>query len=419
MAAVQCLCICLAALYVGELVTLVSKARIPSVFVTALLFMIGFWTIIPKDLVSQAGVTPSLASVAIALCLLNLGSTFSLKDLAAQWRAALITILGMAAATAGIMVIGALFLEKNMLIVGVPSFLGTVVAALIMQAAAEAQNMANLGVFAIVVFVLQGFVGYPLLSLMIRKESKRLLSSGELETQNLAASAEIVDKKEGKKKLRFGRGGLGDLGRNTSIDSSSKQPRSLVKQVFSTTYARYFKLLFVGSLAYASATLTGMLGFEINAFVLCLVYGVLARTLGFFENNELELAGGQGLAITFVMVYIFDGLSKAAPDVVLSQIVPFIIVACCGLFAMLLACVLIAKALKVSWYFALGCAVNCLIGYPGNYTIVKEITQIVTDSPEKQQALEHKLLPPTLVSGFISVSTGSVIVAGIFAQLLH
>ncbi|VFS53236.1 Uncharacterised protein [Budvicia aquatica] len=45
-----------AILYIGDAISVRTKAWIPSVFVCAVLFLIGYWTFFPKDIVSVAGI---------------------------------------------------------------------------------------------------------------------------------------------------------------------------------------------------------------------------------------------------------------------------------------------------------------------------------------------------------------------------
>lgn len=47
-------------LYAGDVISTRTKAWIPSVFVCAVLFLAGYWTFFPADIISQAGInTPS------------------------------------------------------------------------------------------------------------------------------------------------------------------------------------------------------------------------------------------------------------------------------------------------------------------------------------------------------------------------
>ena len=50
----ECFLIVVIYLAIGEIVATKTKAYVPSVFVAALCFLVGFWTFAPKDLVTQA-----------------------------------------------------------------------------------------------------------------------------------------------------------------------------------------------------------------------------------------------------------------------------------------------------------------------------------------------------------------------------
>ena len=47
--------ICAIAYIIGEYVSTITKAWIPSVFVTAVVLLLGYWTVIPKEVVTDAG----------------------------------------------------------------------------------------------------------------------------------------------------------------------------------------------------------------------------------------------------------------------------------------------------------------------------------------------------------------------------
>ena len=41
---------------IGEVISTATKAFVPSMFITAVLFVIGFWTFLPADILQQGGV---------------------------------------------------------------------------------------------------------------------------------------------------------------------------------------------------------------------------------------------------------------------------------------------------------------------------------------------------------------------------
>lgn len=70
-------------LFIGEWGSTFTKAYLPSVFLTALLFVLGFWTIMPKNVVSLASFGTGFSSVAIGLLLVHLGTIMNFRELLA------------------------------------------------------------------------------------------------------------------------------------------------------------------------------------------------------------------------------------------------------------------------------------------------------------------------------------------------
>ena len=79
-------CICGFIVIIGELVSTWTKAWIPSVFVSACLLLVGYWTVIPHDLVKDSFLTPFGATLGIYLLIVHMGTVISLKTLMEQWK---------------------------------------------------------------------------------------------------------------------------------------------------------------------------------------------------------------------------------------------------------------------------------------------------------------------------------------------
>lgn len=59
---------CGVAFVIGEMVSYATKAWIPSVFVTACVMLFGYWTIFPKEIVTNAGLLPFGNTIGIFFC---------------------------------------------------------------------------------------------------------------------------------------------------------------------------------------------------------------------------------------------------------------------------------------------------------------------------------------------------------------
>lgn len=86
--------IVLIVLSIGDVVSARTKAFIPSVFVAALLFLFGFWTFFPEDIVALAGFQTPVVYLSMYLLITHMGTLLSVRELAAQWRTIAIALIG-------------------------------------------------------------------------------------------------------------------------------------------------------------------------------------------------------------------------------------------------------------------------------------------------------------------------------------
>ncbi|MBC1465994.1 hypothetical protein HB766_05910 [Listeria welshimeri] len=180
-----CLLIIIAIYALGDFISTTTKAWIPSVVVVATLFLIGFWTILPKDIIDRAGIGAPLGGiVVIMLAIAHLGTTISFQELKLQWKSVIVSLAGLLGMVIVVWGIGGLFLDKNYLIVGIPSITGGVVSATLMQEAASSLGLTKPALLAICIYVMQGFAGYPLSTIFLKREARRILK----ETSNLSKS---------------------------------------------------------------------------------------------------------------------------------------------------------------------------------------------------------------------------------------
>ena len=392
----------LLAMSLGDIVSTKTKAFVPSVFVTAALFVIGYWTFWTNDIVSIASWAQPAAGLAMYMLITHMGSLMNLRELAAQWKTVLIALAGLAGIMAILLTVGRLVLGYETVVAGAPPLTGGVVAALVMQAAAEAKGMTELAVLAILVFVAQGFVGYPITAVLLKKEGQRLLAeyrSGKAQVPvgDAAAAAAVVEK---------------------------KPLIPPVPEKYNTTYLILLKLAVVSVLAdrFAKLVNAGLasIGTDVtlHPLVVCLVFGVIFTQIGFLDRNALNKANSFGWLMTVLMAFVFDGLRQASPAMLLEVAGSLVGVIGIGVIGLLIFAFIAAKILKESVPMALCIALNALYGFPPNFILTNDAVKALTDDPVEAEHLTGIMMPKMLVGGFTTVTIASVIIGGIFATLL-
>ncbi|WP_085247901.1 hypothetical protein [Gilliamella mensalis] len=389
-------------LYLGDIVSTRTKAWIPSVFVCAVLFLVGYWTFFPSDIVARAGIPSVVAVMFMYLLIVNMGTLLSVKELLRQWKTILISLAGIVGIITVAFFVGYLFFDFNTIIVAIPPLVGGIVSAIIMANGASEAGLPDLAVFAIIIYVMQGFVGYPLTSIMLKREGRRVLKEYHEGRWNV----DTVQKSQL------------DI-QHAVLSDETPMPRLFEKipAQYNSSYFIFLRIAIVGLLAYFVSEISKPI-VTINSFVLCLLFGVIASSFGFLERHPLKKAGGFGLTVMGLMLFVFDTLSRATPEMLVRLIMPLVVFILAAVVGMCIFSIIVGRLLKVSKEMAFSIALTALYGFPADYIITNEVINSLTNNPKEREVLISHMLASMLIGGFISVTIVSVFLAGIMINMI-
>lgn len=379
--AVVIVCVCYV---IGEWVADLSKAWIPSVLVTAILFLIGYWTVFPATLNDDTGLASFASTIGVLMFITHIGTVISLKQLIEQWKTVVVCLVGLVGLVGMVALcwfICPLIMEKTLVIAGLPPLTGGIVAALTMQKAATAAGLKEAAVFAIAMYSVQGLAGYPITALCLHAEGKRLIKewrSGEL---NLS-EAEIAKMKT------IGLSTIGD-------DSDIKKPIPPIPDKFNTP------VLIIGKVALSVwiSSLVGQLIPQIPTIVWCLIISVILTRLGFLDTSSLSRANTYTIFMFAAMLSVFSGLKDCTPHMLKTLIGPMLIMIIIGVIGMAIAAFVIAKIFKMSFPLALANGLTALYGFPCDAIITESTCNSLTEDPDERGYLMSKMFPSMVVGG--------------------
>ncbi|MDY4748120.1 MAG: hypothetical protein SO251_04900 [Candidatus Fimisoma sp.] len=391
--------ICAVAYIIGEYVAKITKAWVPSVFVTAAVLLIGYWTIIPQEVVSDSMLIPFGSTIGIYLLITHMGTVISLKQLIQQWRTIVVCLSGLA----GMMLLGyfvaPLLIDKTLVIAGLPPLTGGIVAATMMQSAAQEAGLEVAAVFAIAMYCIQGFAGYPITAICLQTEGKRLLK--DFRSGNVVLTE--ADRRE-----------MASVGMTVVADDSDR--KTLIPKIpdkWNSPVLMLGKLGLVGWLATQLGAITG-----ISGAIWALVLGVFFTTIGFLETNLLNRANSYQIIMFALMMYVFDGLKTCTPAMLKSIIIPMIVLIVIGVAGMAAFAFIISKVLKMSFPLAFANGLTALYGFPCDAIITESTCNALGQTEEERQYLMSKMFPSMIVGGFVTVTITSVFIAGWFSSIL-
>lgn len=391
--------ICATAYIIGEYVSTITKAWVPSVFVTATLMLIGYWTIIPKTVVEDSMLIPFGNTIAIYLLITHMGTVISIKQLVDQWRTVVVCLAGLA----GMVIIGyfiaPIFMDKTLVIAGLPPLTGGLIAATTMQAAAENAGLNVAAVFAIAMYCIQGFAGYPITAFCLQREGKNLL-------KEYRSGAIVLTEEEKLEMASIGMNAIAD-------DSDKKRLLPPLPDKWNSPVVMLGKLGLVSWFASILGTYT-----PISGAIWCLLLGVIFTSIGFLETNLLNRANSYWITMFALMMYIFSGLKDCSPAMLKKIIGPMVILIVIGVLGMGIFAFFISKVLDISFYLAFANGLTALYGFPCDAIITESTCCALSENEEEKAYLMSKMFPSMIVGGFITVTITSVLLAGIFANML-
>ena len=391
--------ICGVVYFIGEAVSNLTKAWIPSVFVTAAVLLVGFWTVIPTTVVSDSMLIPFGSTIGIYLLITHMGTVISIKQLLSQWKTIVVCLAGLAGMCALCLIVLPGVIGRDLVVAGLPPLTGGIIAATTMMKAAEANGLAEAAIFAIAMYCVQGFAGYPLTAVCL--QLIKGYRAGEYKLESAVSDVDAVN---------------GKLNNGTA-----EEHKKLIPPLPANWNGPVVILLKLGIVAWLATQLGSIvipvINMKISGAVYALILGVIFTSIGFLDENAINKANSYGIIMFALMMYVFDGLKDCTPEMLSSIIGPMILLIVVGVIGMVILCFIASKILKVSFLMATATALTALYGFPPNAIITEATCTALAQTPEEKEFLMSKMFPPMIVGGFTTVTITSVVIAGIFAEM--
>lgn len=378
---------------IGDILGVATKAKLSSVFVALMGFLILFMTgVIPHDLIAKAQLD-KVATLASPILVFHMGSMVNVKQLFEEWKTVLMAFIGMVVTCVAVFLLIPI-VGKEVAIVSIPVLNGGIVATNIMVNGALEKGFVTAAAFGTFAYAIQKFVGTPPASYFGLKEAKILI-------------ADYRDKKA------------------QGIDMTAGKPKTEqtkeVKVEWYKKYDKYFTLYVCFAVTaifcYIASILASFTGIGTTIWSL-----ILAATLTYFgviPPRILDRGKMSGFFSMLTFAQIIPSLAKIKFEDLLTMGYYLLVIfgaTMIGLY--IFTQILPLWKLVGSKNLAMGIVVAQLLGFPATYLICNEIATAVAEDEAEHEFIMSKLTPAYVVAGLASVTTLSVIVAGEFVKLL-
>lgn len=381
---------------VSDLVAKRTQSLLSSLFVASIIFLVGFLTdIFPEDLLSSSSLL-GLAGVVVGFIIVHLGTMISLDDFTKQWKTFLVGVATVLGIGVSLLLAGLIFGPRisgtaadgyaqalDFIVAGTGSLSGGTISVLIVQEAALGVGLTSIAIFPVLIAALQGLVGFPLTSLILRKEAGRLREeyrAGRLVAPATQEQAEVAP---------------------------SRLPAAL-----QTTPGT---LVVVGVVVLVSLGVNNLTDGILNTFVVALLLGIALRTARVLRPSVLSGIDALGLMMLAIMILVFAPLATVEPSDVAALAFPLLLAFLFGVVGIAGFAALVGTLVGYSVPMSVAIGLTSLYGFPGTMILSQEAAKGAGESPEEIAAIEGEILPKMIVAGFSTVTITSVVVTSILA----
>lgn len=376
---------------IGDFLGTFTRARLSAVFVSLILFLIGFMTgILPPDIIELAGLT-DLGRWAAPFIIFHMGTMINMRELIEEWRTVVIAIISMLVVVVSTFIVIPIIGQESA-VVSIPVLHGGIVATQIMTGAALEKGLALTAALGTIVYAVQKFFGTPFASYFGLKEAENIVKKLREET------AEVSKAKADKA-------------------ATAAAPRI----TFFKQHERYFGNFVSLGITALFAWIASLLGdvTPISYSIWALLLGAGVSFLGLVPDRILERSNASGLLNMAVFASIIPSLATIElTDLGTLGLQTLVIFA--SLFIVLYIVIGVLPTWKIvgSKNLALGISVAQLLGFPATYLVANEIANAVARDEAERQAILDVIMPKYVVAGLATVTSISIIAAGIFVKFV-
>ncbi|HEY9576608.1 MAG TPA: hypothetical protein VIR64_02940 [Pseudobacillus sp.] len=387
--------IILSLIVVGEIISIKTRARVPMLAIALFGYLVLMWVgIFPEDLLEHSTLA-TLGALMFAPLVVHMGTLIPIKMIKQQYKSVIIALIGIIISTGTILLLITPIFGYEIAASGAGPISGGVVAFIITSDKLHELGLASLVTVPAVILGLQTLVGLPLASFFLRRYAKKLSANFDQE-KYLAATSDVAFV-------------------NTEVDKEETKAtgKQWLPEKYATAPILIFQLFIGGSLAVILDKVTG-----INYALWSLVIGLVGTYVGFYRQSMLEKSNSFGIVMLAIVFAIIQSMNGVTFDMLLEYFPAIMMILAIGAVGIILGGFVGSKLVKWDIDKGVPVALTAMFGFPGDYLVCEEVSRSIGKTKEEEEYIFNEILSPMLVGGFTTVTTASIVIAGVVMSTL-
>jgi hypothetical protein len=376
---------------IGEIVSVLTRARVPMLLIAILGFLVLIWTgVFPKNIVE----TSTFSQIGVLMTgplVVHLGTLIPLSLMIKQYKAVLIALGGTVVAICLVLPIISMLFSYQTAVAGMGPIVGGIVAFIVTSDRLKELGFENLVAIPALVLAVHKLFGMPVASYFLRKYAIILRDKMDFADSKKYVAAAL----------------------EMPLHGHSPKVKPKKKYEFNTANVLLFKLFLGASIAAVIGNYTG-----VSSTIWCLIIGVIGTRFKFYDENIMDKAKASSIAVLGTIFIVIASMSTVSFIQFLHFIPQVLSIIIIGQIGIVGGGFIFSKLFKIHPYKGMSMSLTSMFGFPADYILCQEVSRSVGRTEEEQQTLLNELSPPMLIAGFSTVTVASVIIASFLVKTL-
>src|SRR5699024_5714271 len=351
-----------ALLALGEFISIISKARVPMLFIVLAGYLGLLWTgVFPSDILEKAHLV-AIASVMPAPLIVHMGTMIPFEKIKNQYKAVLISLTGILVSVILILVIGVPIIGYKEAVSGAGPLTGGIIAFIITSEKLQEMGLVSLVTIPALILGVQKIIGMPIASFTLRKYAlhfKNNLTNEKIENE-LKNQSEVLE--------------------NT---------RFFLTRKYQTPIVFLFLIFLGGAIAIALDNLTG-----INYSLWALLIGFVGVLFGFYKDNMMKRANSFGITMALLIIVVMESVEDVTPGMFTTYFSHLLLLLLVGITCLFIGGFIATKFLKWHPFKGISVALTALFGFPADYILCEEVSRSVGENENEEKEILDEILAP-------------------------
>lgn len=373
---------CLFLIALGDIISIISKAKIPVMAAIIFLYLLATSLGMPKNYPEISGLA-AFGELLFPFFVAAVTTNILPRDLMFQWKFIVIGCIASSFSLLLTVLAGSLFLDASTVFSGaIVTCGGAFTGGMLVIDRLKEIGRSELIALPLLLTMLLDAIGQPIGSFVTKRYILRLKKNWDFSAPS--SCTENPPKKYNRYHQPF-----------DSPENPSPYCSAWIPPRYETSAVALFQLAVVVFLSHLLGEATG-LGW---AFIL-VILGVTGSFLGFFRLDMMRRTESAGLIMVAIFSMVFQMLGDLSLQLVMDQLFPVVLITLISLPGLLIGGAIGAKLLGCDPMLGMVSSIGLFYFFPGVQNIVTEVTRSNIENSEQYESIFRRVSTPSIIAAF-------------------